>query len=205
MLTRELLAFVRASLPPAPARVLEVGAGSGALARALTEAGYEVTAVDPAAEPDSIVQQLSLLDVRGSFDAAVAVVSLHHIEPLQESCNHLATLLAPGSSVVIDEIDIDRHDDRAVRWWQSQREALGFDNHERDAAQILEELHRHVHSLEKVSAALAPRFDFGSPVRGPYLHRWELRPGLREIEVDLIAEGLLPAVGARLIATRAAG
>jgi hypothetical protein len=34
------------------------------------------------------------------------------------------------------------------------------------------------------------------------LHRWELRPGLRETEVDLIAEGLLPAVGCRQVATR---
>jgi SAM-dependent methyltransferase len=88
------------------------------------------------------VRQGSLLDVRGSFDAVVAVVSLHHIEPLQESCNHLATLLPPGTRLVI---------------------------------------------------------------RGPYLHRWELRASLREVEVDLIAEGLLPAVGARLIATRSAG
>ena len=49
MLTRDLLAFVRASLPTPPARVLEVGAGGGELAAVLTEAGYEVTAVDPAA------------------------------------------------------------------------------------------------------------------------------------------------------------
>ncbi len=205
MLTRDLLAFVRASLPMPPARVLEVGAGGGELAVVLTEAGYEVTAVDPAAEPGTVVQQRSLLDVRGSFDAAVAVVSLHHIEPLQESCNHLATLISPGSRLVIDEIDIDRHDDRALRWWASQREALGYDNGGRDATQILDELHKHVHSLDKVCAALAPHFDFGSPVRGPYLHRWNLRPSLREVEVDLIAEGLLPAVGARLIATRTGG
>jgi SAM-dependent methyltransferase len=205
MLTRDLLAFVRAALPPPPARVLEVGAGRGELALALSDAGYEITAVDPAAEPDGIVRQSTLLDVRGSFDAVVAVVSLHHIEPLQESCNHLATLLPPGTRLVIDEIDIDRHDERALRWWLLQREALGFDEEERSPTQILDELRRHVHPLEKVCAALSPHFDFGSPVRGPYLHRWELRPSLREVEVDLIAEGLLPAVGARLVATRTSG
>ena len=205
MLTRDLLAFVRAALPVPPARVLEVGAGRGELALALRDAGYEITAVDPAAEPGGIVRQCSLLDVRGSFDAVVAVVSLHHIDPLQESCNHLATLLPPGTRLVIDEIDIDRYDEHALGWWLLQREALGFDQEERSPTQILEELRRHIHSFEKVCAALSPHFDFGKPVRGPYLHRWELRPSLREVEVELIAEGLLPAVGARLIATRTAG
>ncbi len=205
MLTRDLLAFVRAALPVPPARVLEVGAGRGELALALRDAGYEITAVDPAAGPGGIVRQCSLLDVRGSFDAVVAVVSLHHIDPLQESCNHLATLLPPGTRLVIDEIDIDRYDEHALGWWLLQREALGFDQEERSPTQILEELRRHIHSFEKVCAALSPHFDFGKPVRGPYLHRWELRPSLREVEVELIAEGLLPAVGARLIATRTAG
>jgi SAM-dependent methyltransferase len=228
MLTRDLLAYVRATLPPPPARVLEVGAGRGELALALRDTGYEMTAVDPAAEPDGIVSQCALLDVRGAFDAALAVVSLHHIEPLQDSCSHLATLLAPGSRLVIDEIDIDRHDERAIRWWLAQRQALGLQDEEHgapqernaaqghdaahekhaaqghDAAQILEMLRRHVHSLDKVCVALKAHFEFGEPVRGPYLHRWELRPGLREVEVDLIAEGLLPAVGARLVATRTA-
>jgi SAM-dependent methyltransferase len=205
MLTGDLLAYVRAALPPPPARVLEVGAGRGELALALRDAGYEMTAVDPAAEPDGIVRQCSLLDVGGSFDAAVAVVSLHHLDPLQESCNHLATLLPAEGRLVIDEIDIDRHDERAIRWWQAQREALGFEGEQRDAAEIIDELRRHVHPLEKVCAALAPHFEFGLPVRGPYLHRWELRSSLRELEVDLIAEGLLPAVGARLVATRTTG
>jgi len=43
-------AFVRGALPPPPARVLEVGAGSGELAAALREAGYDVVAIDPAAD-----------------------------------------------------------------------------------------------------------------------------------------------------------
>lgn len=205
MLTADLLAFIRVSLPPPPASVLEVGAGSGELAAALSRARYDVTAIDPAADPGTVVEQRPLLDVRGSFDAAVAVVSLHHVEPLQESCDHLATLLSPGGRLVIDEIDTDRHDERAVGWWQSQRAALGYEDQAREPADIIRELRHHVHSLEQVCAALAPHFDVGAPVRGPYLHRWELRASLREFEVDLIADGLLPAIGARLIATRRGG
>ena len=36
-----VLGFVRATLPPPPARVLEVGAGRGELAAALREVGYD--------------------------------------------------------------------------------------------------------------------------------------------------------------------
>jgi SAM-dependent methyltransferase len=202
MVTREVLAFVRAALPSPPVRVLEIGAGSGELAGYLTDAGYAVTAVDPAAEPDGIVQPRALIDVRGSFDAAVAVVSLHHIDPLEESCGHLASMLPAGATLVIDELDIDRYDERAMRWWTSQRQALGVAEHDHEPTEILGHLREHIHSLETICAALTPHFDLGRPVPGPYLHRWELRPSLREAEVDLIAGGLLPAVGARLIATR---
>lgn len=198
------MAFVRGALPSPPARVLEIGAGKGEVARALGDAGYAVTAVDPAAEPGGTVTRCSLLETSGSFDVAVAVVSLHHVDPLEESCAHLATLLAAGAPLVIDELDIDRYDERAMRWWYSQRQSLGLgsDEHDHGPLEILDHMRDHIHPLEAVSAALRPHFELGSPVRGPYLHRWELRPSLYEVEVDLIAAGLLPAVGARLIAIR---
>lgn len=202
MLTSDLLAFVRSSLPPPPARILEIGAGQGELAVALDAAGYDVTAIDPAAEPGTIVQHCSLLDVSGAFDAAVAVVSLHHVEPLAESCAHLATLIAPGGTLVIDELDSDRFDESAATWWLGQRLALGFSEAEHDHHGLVKSLRDHVHPMSSVVAALEPHFDLGQPVRGPYLHRWELRPNLREAEVELIAEGLLPAVGCRQVARR---
>ncbi|MGH2868320.1 MAG: class I SAM-dependent methyltransferase [Solirubrobacteraceae bacterium] len=201
MLTRDLLAFVRTALPGPPSRTLEIGAGRGELASALIGAGYDVIAIDPAAEAESQVQRCSLLQVSGQFDAAVAVVALHHVNPLEESCAHLATLIAPGGPLVIDEIDIDRYDQRATGWWQGQRQALGF-SEEQDPVRLLEHLRDHIHRLSSIHAALRPYFELGEPVRGPYLHRWELRASLREAEVDLIAAGRLPAVGCRQIATR---
>jgi len=202
MVTRDVEAFVRASLPAPPARVLEIGAGAGELATSLSDAGYAMTAVDPAAEPGGIVRPCALLDVRGSFDAAVAVVSLHHIDPLEESCAHLATMLPSGATLVVDELDIDRYDERAIRWWIAQRQALGAAEHEHGPSDILGHLRDHIHPLQTICDALRPHFELGRPVPGPYLHRWELRPSLCDAEVDLIASGLLPAVGCRLIATR---
>lgn len=202
MLTPELLAFVRSSLPAAPSRVLEIGAGRGELAEALADAGHRVTAIDPAAEPNSNVQPVALIDVDGQFDAAVAVVSLHHVDPLEASCAHLASLIEPGGSLVIDEIDSDSYDTSAATWWLGQRQALGLPAHTSDPLAMVEELRHHIHPTARIRSALAPHFALGAPVRGPYLHRWELRPALYQAEVELIASGHLPAVGWRQVAVR---
>src|SRR4051795_925100 len=98
-----VVAFVRAALPPPPVRVLEVGAGRGELAAALRDAGYDVVAIDPAADGAPGVEPVALVDVVGedaSFDAAVAVVSLHHVEPLTGSCARLAEVVRPGGALV---------------------------------------------------------------------------------------------------------
>jgi SAM-dependent methyltransferase len=201
MLDPGVLAFARGALPPPPARVLEIGAGDGELASALREAGYDVTAIDPKAQDGTGVEQRALLEQTGSFDAAVAIVSLHHVEPLAESCAHLASLLAPGGVLVVDELDVGRNDDRVTGWWLHQRRAAGHDD-DHTPQSILDGMRGHIHPLDAVLEALAPHFAFGEPVRGPYLHRWHLPPGLRENEERLIGDGRLPATGARFVSTR---
>jgi hypothetical protein len=59
-----------------------------------------------------------------------------------------------------------------------------------------------MHPVAAIRAALAPAFDLGEPVPGPYLYRWELHPALRPVEEALIAAGDLPATGARLVGIR---
>ncbi len=203
MLTTDLLAFVRAALPAPPLRVLEIGAGRGELAAELGAAGYQMTAIDPDAEADSHVQPATLLEVRGSFDAAVAVVSLHHVDPLEASCAHLAGLVVSGGRLVIDELDVAHFDERAAAWWLGQRRALGAEE-KHDPAGLVAGLREHIHPLSAIRDALSPYFALGEPMPGPYLHRWNLEPGLCGAEQHLIARGQLPAIGARLIGTRLA-
>lgn len=194
----EVVAYARSALPAPPARVLEVGAGHGELATALSEAGYDVLAIDPAGHVPSVAR-VALLDVDEppqSFDAAVAELSLHHVEPLTESCERLAELVHPGAPLVIDEFDVERYDSRAARWWLSQR------GEDRDPDAIVADLRDHLHPVSRIRDALAPWFSLGEPVRGPYLYRWDLPPGLRPAEEELIATGALPATGARLAGRR---
>ena len=203
MVALDLLAFVRANLPRPPARLLEVGAGNGELARTLADAGYEVLAIDPRPAGAGVrsVALHELDEPARSFDAALAVTSLHHVEPLERSVGRLAQVLKPGAVLVVDEFDVGAFDERAAGWWLRQRHALGAVE-DVGAEEIVGEHRAHLHPLERIVAALEPHFRLGLPVYGPYLHRWNLDESLRDEEQAAIARTEIPAVGARLLALR---
>jgi SAM-dependent methyltransferase len=203
MASAELTAFVLGNLPGPPVRVLEVGAGPGRLARLLTANGYEVLAIDPRSESED-VRPVALLDLdepAGSFAAAIAVVSLHHVDPLEESCHRLGELVEAGGTLVVDEFDVGVFDVAAAAWWLEQRAAFG-----EPQAQTAEELvadHReHLHPLERIVAALEPHFALSPAARGPWLYNWKLGDSFRTVEEEAIAGGHVPAVGARLVGRR---
>jgi SAM-dependent methyltransferase len=202
VLDPSLLGFVFDSLPRAPARVLEVGAGDGALAGAIAAAGYEVVAIDPASDADNVrpVPLEDLSEPPRSFDAAVAVLSMHHVEPLRESCRRLAEVLRPGGALVLDEFDVERFDVGAARWWLAQHEPSSEVDARPEA--IVEDLRHHCHRFSDLVAVLEEWFDLSQPVRGPYLYRWKLPPGVRDVEERLIAAGRLAETGVRVVGTR---
>ena len=159
---------MRANLPPPPCRVLEVGAGEGELAAALEAAGCVVTAIDP--EPrGGHVHGVALADLEaepGTFEAAVAIRSLHHVQPLAVSLERLADVLQPGAPLVIDEMDVVAFDRRAADWWLRQQAVRG---QVRDVSpqQLVDEHRAHLHPLNAIVEALAARFDLvGDPPGG---------------------------------------
>src|SRR5438445_8208196 len=70
--------FVRASLPPVPARVVEIGCGPlGGFVPRLESAGHEATGVDPEAPQGPAYHQVEFerYDLPGQVDAIVACTS----------------------------------------------------------------------------------------------------------------------------------
>lgn len=204
LVTADLRQFVLGSLPPAPARVLEVGAGTGELATELRHAGHDVLAIDPASDSEGVVA-VALADVdapRASFDAAVAVVSLHHVEPLAASFRRLAEVVRPGGRLVVDEFDVGRFDERAATWWREQRLALGHEDHHHDPHGHVEDLRSELHAIEAIRAELERSFELTATMRVAYLHRWGLDGSLAALENELIRRAELPAVGVRFTGIR---
>lgn len=111
-------------------RVLEVGCGTGALARRLGAAGFEVIAVDvalgdrrPAPGVAFVESDFLALDAE-PFDAVVFSASLHHINPLQRAIAHAARLLVPSGLLVVDDFDLDAADADTLRWYYEVQELL---------------------------------------------------------------------------------
>jgi SAM-dependent methyltransferase len=178
-------------LPAAPARVLEVGCGSGGLALALAEQGYAVTAVDPEAPVGPIFRRTRIedLDATESFDAALASLSLHHVSDLAVALDKVADLLAPGGRVVIDDFGWERLDGAAAG-----SVGVGFDEWNAE--------HEHLHRSDAMLVELDKRFSRQAFSREPFLFREGRRVLDEDAERRLIADGQLPAIGFRYVGER---
>ncbi|MFJ6013213.1 class I SAM-dependent methyltransferase [Streptomyces sp. NPDC092952] len=108
-------------LPEAPARVLDVGAGTGRDAAALARLGHRVVAVEPVAELRRVAERLhgeegiswrrgalpELADLDGEFNGGFEAVLLSavwmHLLPEERpvALRRLAELLAPGGVLLI--------------------------------------------------------------------------------------------------------
>jgi SAM-dependent methyltransferase len=111
--------FVRSQLPPAPARVLEVGCGTvGGFVPALLDDGYQALGVDPQAPggPDYRRIEFEQYEPPHPMECVVASLSLHHVADLDEALDRLEALLAPGGVLVVVEWAWERFDEATARW-----------------------------------------------------------------------------------------
>jgi SAM-dependent methyltransferase len=206
------VAFVSAHLPPAPARVLEVGCGDGELTRELIDRGYDAHGIDPRAPDGAAFERIGLEDLRTdrAYDVAIAVVSLHHVEDLPRAVERLADAVVPGGLLLVDEFDREQLDPPTTDWLRHQREALAAagvgPEHEHDHdhahdhhAAVLHDL-ADIHTWQTVRAALATRFEERSVERVEYLYRYETHLALQPLERAMIELGAIRATGVRYVA-----
>lgn len=110
---------LRTLLPPTPARILEYGFGSGALAADLGASGYEVTALSPLAEECRARQndaaagvrylfgELASVQTDEDFDVLLLQQSAQYLDPLQLLVIANACLKEGGQLLIADEFLLD--------------------------------------------------------------------------------------------------
>ena len=177
-------------LPPPPARLLEVGCGSGELAWALADDGYDLVALDPNAPEGAIFRQTKLeefIDER-PFDAALASLALHHVDDLDVALNKLRSLLVPGAPLIVREFAWDLVDEPTARWDYARRGREG------GRAEWRAE-HHDLHGFAALRDSLGRHFEERSFSWGPYLSDHEPSEGHADEEQRLIDSGEIRAVG----------
>lgn len=204
--TDHTLAFVLQHVPRTPhagpaRRVLEIGAGDGRLARAMLDAGLDVTALD--IEPERVAQASergvrTVLanwpehepDPGPPFDAIVFSRSLHHVSPLDAAIARATDprILAPTGRIIVDDFALDEADEPAIRWLATTLRRLVAAREikpvrdglparlvvARDpVAEIRSHVaHHHLHAAADMRAALEAHAHIAHAENAPYLYRW---------------------------------
>jgi SAM-dependent methyltransferase len=207
--------FVKAHLPAAPARVLELGCGPrGGFVPALRGDRYTAVGVDPEAPEEPGYHRIGFEDYRppGPVDAVVACTSLHHVADLGAVLDLIRTALRPGGALVVVEWARERFDEATARWCFARLAPAGDEAHEGW-------LHRHqarwtdsrlpwpqylhswageegLHTGEQVLAGLDARFHRRLRESGPYFFA-DLAETTEADEQAAIDAGTIQAGGIR--------
>lgn len=129
----ETLRFIGAHTRPG-ARILDAGAGRGALAALLRAQGFDVTAIDRSEKSVAAAAaagiEVTLADLRNDvpgppFDTIVLSMVAHHLNPLAPTLARLTSRLAPGGALLIEDFGVDLVDADAAHWFYERRVALG--------------------------------------------------------------------------------
>jgi hypothetical protein len=198
MVVADFRTFVLDQLPPPPLRILEVGCGrEGGLVEPLAASGYEVLGVDPHAPEGARFVQSTFQELDGEWDAVIAGRVLHHVNPLGEGLDLLASF-AP--LLVVDEFASDRIDRGAQDWYEGQHRMLRASGTEPNGPADLDEWrvrHPGLHPHDVLLAGLRARYDERVLEWVPYLSRWLGGPSSESLEQTLIDNELIPAIGYR--------
>lgn len=199
--TNESLVFIRAHLPGASRRILEVGCGSGRLAARLQADGHTVVALDTSDEAVQQARQRGVdarraewpdFDSGDGFDAVLFTRSLHHIHELDAAVARAAELLAPGGLIVLEEFDFEASTGAEIAWVYGLLNILHSGGHLNLEADTMPKRlllsggdahvwqHDHdLHSIPAMRAAVEKYFTLQVSAAALYLYRYVL-PLLKE-------------------------
>jgi SAM-dependent methyltransferase len=110
---------VRAHLPPAPARVVDLGCGPlGGFVPYLRSEGYDAVGVDPKAPdaPGYLRTEFEHAEVPRGVDAVVACASLHHVADPAHVLERMSDVLVTGGAVVVVEWAWEEFDAQTAEW-----------------------------------------------------------------------------------------
>lgn len=129
------LGVIYALLPPAPARILDAGCGTGWLSRFLARAGYSVLGTDCSSEAIELAKSYEHFAQEGDlsfqvedfeksgfseeFDAIIFYAALHHTQNLEASLGCAYKALKPGGILLAIEPGSghgDHADDHATQY-----------------------------------------------------------------------------------------
>ncbi len=210
----QTLDFVRRHLPRRRARILEVGAGDGALAERLARRGHDVTALDADRGEIARARRRGLRAVTAHwpdydappFDVILFTRSLHHIHALEAAVRRARELLRPGGIAIAEEFAYSDIDAASAEWLASilvPLHLLGRLRRPRrwgnfvgallksdDALAAWRKAHDHdLHAAADMEAALRRNFPVVEVGTAPYLYRYA-------------AEWLVPSRAGRAAAAR---
>ena len=110
---------VRAHLPPAPARVVDVGCGAlGGFVPMLRAEGYDALGIDPEAPEGAHYRRIEFerADLPRQVDAVVASTSLHHVANPAQVIDRITDTVKSGGVVVVVEWAWERFDEQTAKW-----------------------------------------------------------------------------------------
>ena len=168
----------------------------------LAERGYDVLGADPLAPEGERFVQAEFQELEGEWDAVVAGNVLHHVNPLGDGLDLLASF-AP--LLVVDEFASDRIDAAAQDWYEGQHRLLrasGAEPHGPPGLDEWRERHPGLHAHDALLRELRARYDEVTLEWVPYLARWLGGPASEALEQTLIDTGAIPAIGYRWAGTR---
>jgi SAM-dependent methyltransferase len=111
--------LVHTGLPPAPARVVDIGCGPlGGFVPILRTHGYDAIGIDPRAPDEAPYLRIEFerAELPREIDAVIASASLHHVANPAEVIDRITSTLTSGGAVIVVEWAWEHFDEKTAHW-----------------------------------------------------------------------------------------